>query len=201
MRRRASLAQLKLQTKQTTQSFVFDSGRQSYQQTIMFLITCDPIYALTVSNILRDWVDTAESYEPHSQNAPLVFGWTLASFLKSVELLKYTWKDWDTRLENDLLGWIQKLKVIEMWKQSILRPDSFTSGLMLGNWHTTIIEALLYHGFITDNKTTIDYVESYYKRMVDGLPNPKNKSQSDAIYIAHTGEQVETCRGDYLLNI
>jgi hypothetical protein len=180
-------------TRETTRRFVFESGLQSYQQAIMFQITGNVAYARNVMRIIRQWVNTTTLYEPERHNRPLVLGWTLASWLKAAELLKYTFSEWDTELEQDLLNWIVKLKVEEAWDQ-VLTPNTFSTNLPVGNWHTTIAEAKLYLAFLRDDKEGVDFVVNYYKRMVDGIENPNNPQQRDLIYIGETGQQFEMCR-------
>ena len=179
---------------QTNQNFVFDAGLESYEQAIMFEITGDEQYAKNFEGLVRSWVSTTKDYQPRFQNAPLIWGWTLASWLKSAELLKYTYKNWDAKVEKDLLQWITDLQVEKVWEQ-VLQMDKFTGAhLPVGNWHTTILEAKLYLAFLRDDRDGVEYVIKYYKRMIDGVKNPDDPLESDQIYIAETGEQFETCR-------
>lgn len=186
----------------TLDAFVVGDGRQAYQQAVMFQITCNEKYAENAINIFKEWAAKAPTYSPKAsssgdppQNAPLVWGWTLASWLKSAELLKYTYSKWDAKVERSLLDWIEREGVEQMWDKWILRPQKYSGNeFHVGNWHTTILEAKLYLAFLRDDKAGVDYVAKYYKRMIDGISNPANPQQTDQIYIAETGEVFETCR-------
>ena len=189
---------LKAATDATNQNFIFTSGLQTYQQAIMFQITCNEQYAKNALAIIRDWTAAIVSYEPSvagqsSQNAALVWAWAMASWLKTLELLKYTYSGYDALLEKNVLAMLTRLNIESVWN-SVLAPTSYSSVLVVGNWHTSIIEAKLYLALLKNDKAGVAYAQNYYKRMVDGIPNPANTTQSDKIYIAYTGQEYETCR-------
>ena len=180
------------------------SGIQSYQQTIMFQITGNEQYAKNVLNIVSKWMAVNNGAGPSftlkmdQENTPLVLAWTLANWMRSLEILKYTWSNWSANkgdaVVKSLLDWISAKQIdsIAFGDNHVLMSSSYSKNTPMGNWHTSILEARLYLSLLRDDKDGVQFVYNYYKRMVNGLKNPQGRS--DKIYIGETGELFESCR-------
>jgi hypothetical protein len=61
-------------------------------QALAFLLTGNEQYARNSIDIAHSWAISNEIFGPKHQNGPLESAWFLASVLKGLELLRYTWK-------------------------------------------------------------------------------------------------------------
>jgi hypothetical protein len=114
------------------------SGEAVYKCTIAFLYTRKPEFAQAALGIIDKWATTNTRSTPSStdrdtQNGPLNYGWMVASFAKSMEILKYTYDRVDKNIETRFNRWIDTL-VLPMLKRN---PNP------IGNWFSTINEARL----------------------------------------------------------
>lgn len=190
--------------KDTHERLQQQSGIQSYQQTIMFQITGNEQYAKNVLSIVSKWMAVNNGAGPSftlkmdQENTPLILAWTLANWMRSLEILKHTWSNWSDNkgdaVVKSLLDWISAKKIdsVAFGDNEVLMSSSYSKNTPMGNWHTSILEAKLYLAFLRDDKDGVEFVYNYYKRMVNGLKNQQGKS--DKIYIGETGELFESCR-------
>jgi hypothetical protein len=61
-------------------------------QALAFLVTGNERYARNAIDIAHSWATINKVFGPKNSNGPLESAWFLASVLKGLELLKYTWK-------------------------------------------------------------------------------------------------------------
>lgn len=60
-------------------------------------------------------------------------GWSMASFARAAELLKYTWPGWDAAgVEGPFVNWVNRVMMPALTDESIL------CYLPLANWHATV---------------------------------------------------------------
>ncbi|KAJ3311669.1 hypothetical protein HDV04_003814, partial [Boothiomyces sp. JEL0838] len=194
-------------TNQSTATFdglIRYASRQSYQQTIMYLITGNTKYADNAISIIRNWTSITNfpSYYPNyisdcptqsnwwmCQNSPLNFGWASVSWFRVAEILKYRYPGWyNSTVEQQLVTWFESNQVETLWKATTLIDPSTTKAQYgMGNWHSTMIEGLMNYYFLKNNVTGLNYVIQYYQRMVNG-------SNLFPPFYAANGEECELCR-------
>jgi hypothetical protein len=76
---------------------VFHPQRSSLLlQALAYLATGNEQYARNAVDIVDAWATTNKVFGVVWENGPLEAGWFVASVLKGLELLKYTWPDYST---------------------------------------------------------------------------------------------------------
>jgi hypothetical protein len=82
---------------------------------------------------------------------------------RSAELLKYTYPQWNIKVETDYINWVKKLLLPH------LRGETEKYKLKWGfynNWHTSILEARLQFGLLCNDLNEVNYCISEYQKIV-----------------------------------
>jgi hypothetical protein len=138
------------------------AGEHVYKATIAFLYTNDAKYAKTALRILSDWsmINTKWNDEKSripEGNGPLQYGWMVASFAKSVEILRNIYPPWDTNFEHQFNRWIDRVVL------PILKNNPNKSG----NWCSTINEARLQLAIFRDDENEFRDVAAAIKKRIE----------------------------------
>ncbi len=147
---------------------------QSYRFVLLFLATANNVYAVKAAEIIYAWAVGCESII--NSNAPLEVAWSATCFVRSAELLKYTWTGWTAGFEASLHKFLKSVclpalrgryKEIEKWKN---------------NWILTIIECLLQIAIFQGDVKELNRLVGEYKRI------------SPTTFVGALGQNTETTR-------
>lgn len=139
------------------QEFTKDA-KQTYAQTLAFLVTKNIVYAKNAEAIVSAWVNKCKVFK--GNNAPLEASWGLIPLTSSLEILKYTYQAYNKQLHSQFIKWVQTLLLPH------LRGETEKYKLSWGffnNWHLSITQARLQFALFTDNLNEANWCIQRYK--------------------------------------
>ena len=126
---------------------------QAYSQALAYLCTSEQVYAENVMNILKAWATKCKVF--NGDNAPLEAAWMTASMARACELMKWCYPKWNREIEMRYIKWVNALIMPHLRGETSVSKWLYNSKPLYGNWHTSILEARLQFGLITDNQQEI----------------------------------------------
>jgi hypothetical protein len=148
------------------EQFTGDSIR-IYKHTLAFLITNQPRYGHKAAQLLNSWATRCKVFGYKEQNGPLEAGWGLVNMAQSAELLKYTFRGWNSSIENNFVRFVDTLLMPNL--RYFDRNGILTNFPMRSNWGTTIVQARLQYAIFRNNQNEYDYCIRNVKILMDHI--------------------------------
>jgi len=154
-------------------SFVELDGNQAYKQALAWWVTNDTRYADNALRIIDGWATTNKQWGIINRNGPLEAGWGIASMSKALELLRFKqWAGYTQRgqaVYNRFTSWVNTVMLPQMdhyVDQQTPNAIANNDQNVLGNWHSTIADAYISFGFLTENRNRYNKGKDLFMRTV-----------------------------------
>jgi len=128
-----------------------EDAMAAYGMALAFSITGQSKYAEKSADYMDAWAKTIKKHT--ASNAPLQTGWSAASWARAGELIKHTYKKWDSSSFENMLK--------EVYLPNLKNGDDRT-----GNWDLVMLESAIGISVFLDDKETYDSAMSKYKGRV-----------------------------------
>jgi len=142
-----------------------EDGEQVYKQALMYLLTKDKRHAENALAIIEAWAGKCTAFE--GDNAPLEIGWGTASMARGLEILKHRYPEYRLPVEQKYIAFADKILMPKLTKRI-----GWTN-----NWQITICEARLQLALLREDRTSIDWAEKEFMRIVDVYVLPNGRTQ------------------------
>lgn len=128
--------------------------KQAYQQSLMWVATCDDAYAKKSKEIIMDWCKKCKIFT--GSNAPLECAWGIPLFVRSIELLKY----------HSKILTKEELAYFDVFLEKIMLPNLLGRYNEIKKWNNNwifslqeaIIQIALYKN---DKQKVVEMVQDY----------------------------------------
>lgn len=151
-------------------AFVEMDGQMSYKQAMAAVATRSAVYAQNVLAIADAWASVNKEWGLQNENGPLEAAWGVAAMARSLEMLKGTEMTADLRRQ-----WRTVEASFATWFKTVVQPEldhyvevitkrAVDMGIptVHGNWHSSIAEAWMSVGVLTDDQALYDKVRLAY---------------------------------------
>lgn len=151
-------------------AFVEMDGQMTYKQAMAYLATRNEVYAHNLLSIISTWALTNKEWGLGSENGPLEAAWGIAAMARSLEMLKGA-----GMTQALVVKWSHTTRMFASWYKAVVHPDmqrfiemtqqAMDKGIRLvhGNWHSSIAEAWMAVGIMSDNSTLYEQGVELFK--------------------------------------
>lgn len=131
-----------------------EDSHAAYTQALMWTVTGDERYAAKCGQILDAYANTVKTHA--GTNAPLQIGWAGGGFVRSAEILRYTYPKWDSTHVKAFSKMMNAayLPIVENWIKYTYN----------GNWDAVMIELMISLAVFDDNQKLFDEAVVRYKK-------------------------------------
>ncbi|WIA13951.1 hypothetical protein OEZ85_002521 [Tetradesmus obliquus] len=178
-------------------SLVELDAQQTYKQALAFWATGNVTYAENALRITHAWASNNQAFGDVRENGPLEAAWAVASFAKALELLRGRVPGWQATYE-EFMAWTEQLLMpqTDEYMNSTKKAIAIGQQNVLNNWHSTIAEAWMAVGVLTDDKVRYrKAVNLYHATVRDYTKWGRAKGFRDGGRVL--GETSETLRDIY----
>jgi hypothetical protein len=140
-----------------------EDAMAAYGQALAFGITGDAKHAEKAVDIMDAWAGKIKTHT--ADNAPLQTGWSAASWARAGELIKHTYKKWDSASFEDMLK--------NVYLPALQDGDSRT-----GNWDLVMLESAIGISVFLDDRGSYESAMEKFKNRVPAYVYLKSDGKS-----------------------
>ncbi len=131
-------------------------GEMAYRAALLYWATRNDQYANLVVNILSAWSITNKVWK--GDNAPLEAAWSVCSFARAAELIR-DFKGF-SKIKEVFYKWIDTLII------PVLKNKNVWKWKLKGNWHYSILSALMQIAILRDDSREFNEALQKYKEIL-----------------------------------
>ena len=155
----------------------------AYRLALQFLLTQDPSYAAKSIQIITAWMNACTTCT--GDNQQLSASWSQTLFARTLELLRYTYKDFPTTLIPRYMAWMNAVML-----PAINKPITWTFQAgpikdLYTNWHASILECKIQYAILINDTTAFKTCIGDFKKMVQVIIKLPYYLANETLYRDH----------------